>query len=315
MGKASNPPVRYDKILGEISHGVESAQADKVRRRKSLKRLEKEGEPQPRRVAMYHARTDRALSHDDILPFSSLLKHLGKTENLDLVIHSPGGDGTAAEKMLDLCRKFCSGKLRLVVPLYAKSAATLLALGADEILMGETSELGPIDAQVYLIQDNQPQMVSADHFLRARSQAIKDLGSENLAEVQAAQIQLALLSPAFLQHCEDLLKFARDCAAKQLRSHMFASEFASDPSVWDQRIGKIVDNLTASSRHLSHGRMITAEDVKGDADLQYLKVKALANDDAYWLALDDLLLRTDVVIRSNQVGKILFADGFELSAS
>ncbi|MEK7855542.1 MAG: hypothetical protein AAB288_05590, partial [Acidobacteriota bacterium] len=80
MGNAkssgSKPAVRYDKILGEIAHGVESAQADRARRTKSLRKLEKEGAPQPRRVAMYYARTDRALSDDDILPFASLLKHI-----------------------------------------------------------------------------------------------------------------------------------------------------------------------------------------------------------------------------------------------
>ncbi len=311
---AGSPSVRYDKILGEIAQGVETAQTDRSRRRKSLRRLEKEGEPQPRRVAMYYARTDRALSHDDILPLTSLLKHIGKTDSLDLVVHSPGGDGTAAEKMLDLCRKYCTGRLRVVVPLYAKSAATLLALGADEIIMGETSELGPIDAQVFIVQDNQPQMVSADHFLRARDEAIKALASADAAQAQAAQIQLALLSPAFLQHCEDQLRFAKDCAGKQLRLHMFAEESKQDLALWLQRIDRIVANLTASSRHLSHGRMITAEDIKADTDLQHLRVRALPNTDPYWLALEDLLLRTDVVVRSSQVGKILFADGFELTA-
>ncbi len=312
MAKANEPPpsVRYDRILGQINQGVGDAQADLRRRTSSLKKLEREGEPQPRRVAMFYSRLDRELTHDDILPFTSLLKHIGKTENLDLVIHSPGGDGTAAEKMLDLCRKYCTGKLRVVVPLYAKSAATLVALGADEIIMGETSELGPIDAQVLVVQDNQPQVVSADHFLRAKQQAIKGLGSGRPEEVQSAQIQLALLSPAFLQQCEDMLKLAKDFAGKQLRTHMFARECADDPGTWEGRIQQIVDNLTASSRHLSHGRMITAEDMQADTDLRHLKVKLLPNDDPYWLALDDLLVRTDVVVRSQQMGKVLFAGVF-----
>ena len=43
-----------------------------------------------------------------------------------------------------------SGDFRLVVPDTAKSAATLIGLGATEIVMSTTSELGPIDPQVML---------------------------------------------------------------------------------------------------------------------------------------------------------------------
>jgi ClpP class serine protease len=53
--------------------------------------------------------------------------------------------------MVDMCRTHLAGtdqKLRVIVPNIAKSAATLFALGADEILMGYLSELGPIDPQV-----------------------------------------------------------------------------------------------------------------------------------------------------------------------
>lgn len=52
----------------------------------------------------------------------------------------------ALERFLDL-RHRCH-KLRAVIPDYAKSAGTMLALGADEIVMAPTSELGPLDAQI-----------------------------------------------------------------------------------------------------------------------------------------------------------------------
>src|SRR5260370_33334490 len=154
-----------------------------------LKKLE-ECEPKPRRVVVYFSRMDRQMTLDDVLPFASVLKSVGQTEDLDLIIHSPGGDGHAAEKFLDLCRKTCTGALRVVVPLFAKSAATLMALGADEILMGETSELGPIDAQVIIYQDSSPQQVSADHFLRAEEQTIQSLASSFPAQGVSARIFL-----------------------------------------------------------------------------------------------------------------------------
>jgi hypothetical protein len=66
---------------------------------------------------------------------------------IDLWLESPGGDGHAAFKLwLDL-RHWCN-KLRAVIPDFAKSAATLLVMGADEIFMDPTAELGPIDIQI-----------------------------------------------------------------------------------------------------------------------------------------------------------------------
>jgi ClpP class serine protease len=170
-------PTGYDAILGQIQDGSLDSQHDRLKRKRLLKKLEQTGstEPRPRRVAMYYSSMARSISPVDILPFTSMLKSIGKTENLDLIIHSPGGDGLTAEKMIDLSRRYCSGEFRVVVPVYAKSAATLVALGADTILMGETSELGPIDAQVFIIQDGLEQQVSADHFIRAEAEAKKAL--------------------------------------------------------------------------------------------------------------------------------------------
>ena len=51
-------------------------------------------------------------------------------------------------------RRVGTSRLRMIVPDLAKSAATLMVLGADSILMSDTSELGPIDPQVVLADGN-----------------------------------------------------------------------------------------------------------------------------------------------------------------
>ena len=66
---------------------------------------------------------------------------------VDLWIDSPGGDAHAAYKLMLVLRSI-AGVVRVVVPDYAKSAATLIALGADEIVMAPDAELGPLDAQI-----------------------------------------------------------------------------------------------------------------------------------------------------------------------
>lgn len=66
---------------------------------------------------------------------------------IDIWIDSPGGDAHAAYKMwLDLRAR--ASKLRIVIPDVAKSAATLLTLGMDEIYMAPGADLGPLDVQI-----------------------------------------------------------------------------------------------------------------------------------------------------------------------
>lgn len=69
----------------------------------------------------------------------------GETDLL-LIINSPGGSIESAY-LISKCFKEYARKFVVCVPRKAKSAATLLALGADEIHMGMMSELGPIDPQ------------------------------------------------------------------------------------------------------------------------------------------------------------------------
>lgn len=66
---------------------------------------------------------------------------------IDLWLDSPGGDAHAAFKLYRELRSRCS-RLRIIVPHYAKSAATLLAIGADELFLSASADLGPLDVQL-----------------------------------------------------------------------------------------------------------------------------------------------------------------------
>jgi hypothetical protein len=66
---------------------------------------------------------------------------------LDLVICSPGGDINAAYVIVRQLRRRFGKDLTCYVPWYAKSAATLICLPMDELVMGDLGELGPLDLQ------------------------------------------------------------------------------------------------------------------------------------------------------------------------
>jgi hypothetical protein len=71
-----------------------------------------------------------------------------KEKDILLVVQSGGGRIEPAYLASKTCKRLAKSRFLVVVPRRAKSAATLLALGADEIHMGLMSELGPIDPQI-----------------------------------------------------------------------------------------------------------------------------------------------------------------------
>jgi hypothetical protein len=64
-----------------------------------------------------------------------------------LLIDSPGGDARFAYKLARILNVRC-GEYIVVIPSFAKSAATLLSLGASRIVLGPYAELGPLDMQI-----------------------------------------------------------------------------------------------------------------------------------------------------------------------
>ena len=70
-----------------------------------------------------------------------------KYDKLDIILHSSGGDINATYQIIELLRAH-SKELTAIIPIYAKSAATLFILSSKKVIMGELAELGPLDAQV-----------------------------------------------------------------------------------------------------------------------------------------------------------------------
>lgn len=88
---------------------------------------------------------DNVHLNDDIAPVTfDLLSELGKQERIDMILSSRGGRTEVPAKLVPLIRNYCD-EFRVIIPYRAHSAATHIALGANEIVMGPMSELGPVD--------------------------------------------------------------------------------------------------------------------------------------------------------------------------
>jgi ATP-dependent protease ClpP protease subunit len=126
--------------------------AARYQRQALIRQIQEDGPTLLCYVAGVRAPVDRI----DTLGFVDMLHNVVPGEPVDLLLHTPGGDVDAAEKLISLVRNRVGekGLLRVIVPDFAKSAGTLMALGADTIVMSDSSELGPIDPQVSLKDGN-----------------------------------------------------------------------------------------------------------------------------------------------------------------
>lgn len=84
------------------------------------------------------------ITDEAVPPMYDLVRTIGKTKKIDLFLYSRGGSIDVPWKIVCMLREYCE-KLRVLVPFRAHSAATLIALGCDEIVMGPKAELGPVD--------------------------------------------------------------------------------------------------------------------------------------------------------------------------
>jgi hypothetical protein len=109
-----------------------------------LKQLEKSlGFP----VITFWTSARGAVCDNDTLALYELLSHVGKINKLGLFIKSDGGNPESALRMVNLLREHVKEVVALV-PLNCASAATMYALGADQIQMGPLAHLTAIDSSL-----------------------------------------------------------------------------------------------------------------------------------------------------------------------
>lgn len=84
---------------------------------------------------------------DALRVYQEFLYH-NQLVDLDIILHSGGGDIHEAYDIIKLCRKHTTGEVTVFVPIRAMSAATLIALGADKVVLSDIGKLGPLDPQI-----------------------------------------------------------------------------------------------------------------------------------------------------------------------
>lgn len=81
----------------------------------------------------------------DAIPiFSKQLRTIGKVDKIDLFLYSAGGNTMVPWRLVSMIREYCN-EFSVLIPYKSHSSATMISLGADNIVMSDLSEISPID--------------------------------------------------------------------------------------------------------------------------------------------------------------------------
>ena len=200
----------------------------------------------------------------DMIRNPQFLEECKKFENpddVDVIIDSFGGDADAAYHMAKLIDGHFKGNIKYVVPRFAKSAATLMVCGGNKIVMGETSELGPLDPQ---IRQDDGNYISAKAVQATLELIKKHLNKEDKHGLELATILASRINPLVLGQYESSIDIAKEYQRELLMMRMLKSKKKTD-------VDKIVERFATGYTH--HSRVITcveAKDILGEDNIEIL---------------------------------------------
>lgn len=171
--------------------------------------------------------------------------------SLDLILHSPGGDPTAAASLVSYMRQKYDD-VRVFVPLAAMSAATMWALAADRIVMGKHSQLGPIDPQLQMPQGMVPAAALRKQFEEAQREC-----AEDPTKLSAWLPTLQQYFPGLLEICKDAEKLGKTLVAQWLAQYMFRERPDAEELGY-----AAADYFSNTEIHIAHSRGIMRDDLR-----------------------------------------------------
>jgi hypothetical protein len=234
-----------------------------VERKNQLKRI---SHLRKREIIVYASDSNKgtapiSILPPDLLPFKDQLDYV-KTNEIDIILETPGGIAETVEDMVELVRSKYE-KVGIIIPGIAKSAGTIFSMAGDEILMGVASALGPIDAQVV----SNGKRFSANAFLDGLEKIKKevlDTGKLNPAYIPMLQS----ISPGEIQHFENAQNFSKTLVTNWLSKYKFkywerhnsTGEIVTKEEK-EGRANDIAKQLCKHSDWLTHGRSIRIKDL------------------------------------------------------
>jgi hypothetical protein len=184
---------------------------------------------------------------NDVDGFTDLVNHINGSDSIDVLIHSPGGRPDATERIVYILRSRFK-EVNFLIPHSAYSAATMLALSGNNIILHPSATLGPIDPQI----NGTPA-----RSIKRGFEKVKRIIMEEGPEALPAYLPLIeKYSLDLLELCDDSEKLSKELVGTWLKQYMFKNK--TNPNT----IKKAVNYFSNYDKHLLHSRPLVYDKVK-----------------------------------------------------
>ncbi|RAR51700.1 serine dehydrogenase proteinase [Paraburkholderia unamae] len=226
----------------------------------------------------------------DIQGLMEVMKGIDSTE-LDLVIHSPGGSIDAAEAFVRYLRsKF--QHIRAIVPYAAMSAATMICMACDEVVMGKHSFLGPIDPQFVMQTPLGPRAVPAQAIVEQFNKAQKEISGDQ-SKLASWIPMLGQFGPDLLIRCDNANALSKKLVEEWLTSYMLKDNPAQARAT--------AEWLANHTEHKTHSRYLARETLQAKG----IKILPLEKDETLQDEVLSLYHATTLTFQNTVVGKLI----------
>ena len=197
-----------------------------------------------------------------------------------------------------MCRERFTENFTIIVPNFAKSAATMMCLGADKIMMGYLAELGPIDPQISLFPGRPS--IPARSFIDGLEMVRK-----NIKEGDPPSMYLSMLQnvrPEIISICTSAIEDARCFAKMWLSKYMLKNDpkHAENVATW----------LSDGQTYKSHGKVINHQEAK---DTLKLNVELIDPNSVLWSEIWEIYLRATIEMMSKETETAKMFESYAIS--
>jgi ATP-dependent protease ClpP protease subunit len=241
-----------------------------------------------------HVQNAVAITAEDVRGLAEVVRGLAG-DAVDLILHSPGGSPEAAESIVAVLRsRFRT--VRVLVPVMAKSAATMIALAANEILMPMSAELGPIDPQFLLSDGRGGQRMTPAQAIIDEVERAQQAVAHQQADAAVWLLQVQRQPPGLYQQALNAVQLSKQLVKGWLEQYMLAG----DPNA-TATAQAIVDFLGDHNRFLSHARRV---DIPTLANMG-AKIQNITDvDRQLWQLLEELWYTVEHTFQGSAVFKM-----------
>jgi hypothetical protein len=231
---------------------------------------------------------------DDADMVTEVLTNTREPKGVALIVSSPGGSALGAERIVHACREASGGDFLAIVPGQAKSAATIICLGASCIQMTATAELGPIDPQIPIQSGgDRPNWLPAHVIIRSYETLMK-AAEESEGRIEPFMLQLDRYDAREIEDIRREIALSKKIAKSLLSTGMMKGKSEADV---DGCLEPFLDPEVTGS----HGRPIFPAMAKGCG----LTVEDLPSNSPLWEPLWEYYWRATSLVSSGMAPKLL----------